>query len=312
MRILFAGSPEIAVPSLAALSENFDIAGVLTNPDSSSGRGKKLSVTPVKEKAVQLGLPLFQPASLDEGFLQELKGCEPDLLVSVAFGRIFKRNLLELFPSGGVNLHPSLLPLYRGPSPLTAAILGGDDKTGITVQKLALKMDSGDILLQKEFPLTGRETTGSLMEYVAPIGAEMLVDAVRRLEDGTAQPVAQDETRATYCGIVKKKDGRIDWSAPAAAIDRAIRAYTPWPGAYTHFRGKTLKILEGRVVDTRTPGNLPGLVTGIDKKEGILIQTVKGILAVSRLQLQAKKPLGWKNFLNGVQNFSGSVLGDNQ
>ena len=230
MRILFAGSPEIAVPSLEALSKNYDIAGVLTNPDSSSGRGKKLSATPVKERAVELGLPLFQPASLDSVFLKEVVSCEPDLLVSVAFGQIFKKDFLELFPAGGINLHPSLLPLYRGPSPLTAAILGGDEKTGITVQKLALKMDAGDILLQREFFLTGNETTGSLIDYVAPIGAEMLIESVRALEEGAVKPINQDELRATYCSIVKKEDGLIDWSKPAVDINESSGLTHPGQG----------------------------------------------------------------------------------
>jgi methionyl-tRNA formyltransferase len=266
----------------------------------------------VKARALELSLPLLQPVELDSPFLQEVSLLKPDLLVSVAYGKIFKKDFLDLFPMGGINLHPSLLPRYRGPSPLTAAILAGDVKTGITVQRLALRMDSGDILLQREIPLDGTETTGSLSEDVAPLGAEMLVEAVRGLEEGSLAPVPQDNGKATYCSIVTKEDGLIDWSRSAVEIDRLIRAYSPWPGAFTSYQDKTLKIIEAGVFDAEKPSSEPGIVAGIDKGEGILIQTCKGILAVRRLQLQAKKALGWKDFLNGVQDFSGSVLGEHR
>ncbi len=314
MRILFAGSSDIAVPSLEAVSRSHDIRGVLTNPDTPAGRGRNIRETPVKKKAEDLGLYLLQPPELDEEAVSEVKNLGAHLLVTVAYGTIFRKQFLDLFPRGGINLHPSLLPRYRGPAPLTAAILAGDPFTGITVQELALKMDAGDILLQKRLELSGDETTGSLMEKVAHLGAEMLVQTIDAMEQGTQESCPQDETGVSYCSMVTKEDGLISWESDAEYISRMIRAYDPWPGTYTYHKGIMLKILEGRVSRSTGHGHesRPGLVLGVDKSEGILIQTQKGCLAVSKLQLQAKKPLFWKDFINGNADIIGSVLGETE
>jgi methionyl-tRNA formyltransferase len=236
-------------------------------------------------------------------------GCE--LLVVVAFGRIFPGGFLELFPRGGINVHPSLLPRHRGPSPIPAAILAGDRETGVTVQRLAARMDSGDILKAGRLPLSGKETTGSLTSVLADLGAELLVQTLAEVEQGREQGTPQAEAEATYCRLVRKQDGRIAWDREAGHIERLIRAYHPWPGAFTTFRGQTLHLLAGGVYPGPPPREAAaqGLVFGTDNRYGILVRAGQGVLSVSRLQLQAKKPRDWRSFLNGRKDFVGSQLG---
>lgn len=310
MRVLFAGSPDLAVPSLVALHKTIPIAAVLTNPDRPTGRGKQPVATPVKQKAMAMNLPVLQPHALDAPFFQEVRALNVDLLVVVAFGRIFKKDFLDLFPRGGINLHASLLPRYRGPSPISAAILGGESETGVTVQQLALKMDAGDILASRSLSLTGRETTASLSVSLADLGAQLLSDTVGRLD--RIQPIRQNETEATYCRMVRKEDGRIDWSVQAGVIERMIRAYDPWPRAYTFWGGRRLNLLSGGVYPGgyESAGRKQGLVLATDNRYGILVNTGGGVLYVSSLQLQAKKALDWRSFLNGQKEFIGAHLGE--
>ena len=307
----------MAVPSLERLSWEHEIVGVLTNPDRIRGRGRRLTASPVKEKALALELPLVQPEKLDREFREAMISRRPSLLVVVAYGRIFQQVFLDIFPRGGVNLHPSLLPLYRGCSPINAAILNGDAETGITIQRLVAAMDSGDILAQEVYPLGGTETTGGLTTSFAQAGSDLLVKTLRAMEEGTLKPRAQEEAKASYCGKLGKNDGRISWSDPAVKIERTFRAYTPWPGVYTHFKGKKLNILGAALFKGEFPEKDPrvlaaGTVLGIDKKEGILIQTGRGILSVRSLQLEAKKAMDHLSFCNGTKELIGSRLGGNE
>ena len=315
MRIIFAGTPEIAVPSLIALSEKFTICAVLTNPDRATGRGRKIVSSPVKDAAVRLGLKVLQPEKLDEKFFEDVRSLNADLLAVIAFGRIFRKSFLDLFPMGGINLHPSLLPRYRGPSPITEAIKNGDTRTGISVQKLALKMDSGDILLQPELVLEGRETTGSLTEKVAPLGAPLMVEADEILWNDIQAGTPQDESKATFCKLIQKGDGLIDWNKTSEVIDREIRAFSPWPGSFTYFRDKKLNIIEAELFDEEIENVCSGTVLALDKQAGIIIKTGDSAIAVKRLQLQSKKPMDFKSFINGNRDFVGSTLriesGDN-
>jgi len=312
MRILFAGSPDLAVPSLVAVHTEFPITAVLTNPDRPAGRGKQAIATPVKQKALALDLPVLQPRELDGPFLEQVRAFQPELLVVVAYGRIFRREFLELFPQGGINLHASLLPKYRGPSPITAVILSGESETGVTVQKLAPKMDAGDILDTRSLPLTGQETTGSLSRILAELGAELLPATLKELAQDRIRPLPQDDSKASYCRLVSKEDGRIDWNVEAVLIERMIRAYDPWPRAFTTWGGRRLNLLAGGVYpqSVDTSGRKRGLVLAIDNRYGILVNTGAGVLCVSRLQLQAKKPLDWRSFLNGQKDFIGAQLGE--
>ena len=312
MRILFAGTPAIAVPSLEALARTHDVRAVLTGVDQPSGRGRRPEPTPVKESAAELGLPVIEAARIDAGVLEKVRALSAEVLVVVAFGKIFRKSFLEIFPRGGINLHPSLLPRHRGPSPMTAAILAGDTETGVSIQRLALKFDSGDVLTQKRIPLRGDETTGSLTDELAPLGAQMLEWVLSRMQADDIRGVPQHEDEATYCHLVKKEEGRIAWTEEAALIERKVRAYDPWPRASTSWDGRSLLILKSKLhTDTLPPNHraLPGTVVGSSPTEGILVMTGKGILAIQRLQLEFKNPTDWRPFLNGHPAMIGSRLG---
>jgi methionyl-tRNA formyltransferase len=327
MRVLFAGSPSIAVPSLEILSvaKGIQLAGVLTNPDSPRSRNGKARPTEVGEAAAIISrqfaeqgkatFPVLTPPKLDASAREQVALLKPDILVSFAYGHIFGPKFLALFPLGGINVHPSLLPQYRGPSPIQAAILNRDAVTGITVQLLANEMDSGDILAQEQVQMTGRETSGTLSEFMAKKACTLLPNVLERFASGDNCPRPQDHVKASYCSLVSKEEAIIDWRRSAAEIDAVIRAYNPWPLARTVHKGKDLFIISDFVYsysghDSKTKkGDMPGAVLGIDKQAGILVQTGEGVLAVTKLQYQAKKVLEWKAFMNGARDFTGSKLG---
>ncbi|MCL2381396.1 MAG: methionyl-tRNA formyltransferase [Treponema sp.] len=322
LRVLFAASPAIAVPSLQAVSRlelegrGVALAGLLTNPDSARKRGLA-QPTDVSAAAFELdrarrerglaSIPQLKPEKLDLQAREEAAALAPDLLVSFAYGRIFGPRFLALFPRGGINIHPSLLPKYRGAAPIPAAILSGERETGICVQKLAVEMDSGDILARKRIELSGRETTLSLSEAVSHRAAALLDRLLVDFDPAAARP---QTGQAVYCSQIRKEDGAIDWARSAVQIDAQIRAYTPWPLSFTELGTDTLFILEARPLEPAAVGAaVPGTVLGTDRENGILIQTGDGVLAVSRLQWQAKKALDWKAFCNGARNFTGARLG---
>lgn len=307
MRVLFAGTPDIGVPSLEALYSNFEVCGVLTNPDRPQGRKKKLVPSPVKEKALELGLNVIQPEKLSDA-IEEIKELNADLLVCIAFGKIFKKDFLDLFKFGGINLHPSLLPIYRGPSPISEAIKNGDKETGISIQRLALKMDSGNILYQEELVLDGTETTGTLTQDVALKGAPLIVKVVKGIAEGNIDEFEQDHSKATFCKLIEKSDGIIDWTMTTDDLLNFIRAYNPWPWAQTTFLDKSLNIIEAKKADVEIEGK-PGEVISYSKKDGYLVKTFDSAIYVTMLQLQSKKILDYKSFNNGVQNFVGAQLG---
>ncbi|MDR2370574.1 MAG: methionyl-tRNA formyltransferase [Treponema sp.] len=322
MRILFAGSPAVAVPCLEAAARGAELAGVLANPDSSRGRSGKRERTAVaaaaeriSEERVRGGLspvPVLKPEKLDGAAREAVSALKPDLLVSFAYGRMFGPKFLALFPLGGINIHPSLLPKYRGPSPIPQAILNRDAETGVTIQRLAAEMDSGDILAQEAFPLDGRETSESLGAAAAEKAAALLPSVLEGLAGGALHGRPQNHGEASYCSLISREDGVIDWNAGAAEIDARIRAFTPWPLCRTRFGGHELYIREARPLENRPDGiprAEPGTVLGIDKGAGILVQTGDGVLAARVLQLEARKALDWRAFLNGVRNFTGSRLG---
>jgi len=316
MRILFAGSPAIAVPSLeavAALSNGgFELAGLLTKADSPKGRSGKPEPTAcaIAAAAITTNLPLLKPEKLDSAARAQVAALNADLLVSFAYGKIFGPQFLALFPLGGINIHPSLLPRYRGPTPIPAAIRNRDAVTGITIQRVAAEVDSGDILVQETVPLGGRETTASLSDFMAHKAAALLPAVLQGIAAGTITAVPQDHAAATHCALIKKEDGLIDWNRSAADIDAQIRAYDPWPLSWTAHGEQSLCILKAQPLENGGDAlALPGQVLGKDKDKGILIQTGDGILAVSELQYRTKKAQEWKTFLNGARNFMGARLG---
>jgi methionyl-tRNA formyltransferase len=319
MRILFAASPAIAVPALetiAALADtekDFVLAGLLTNPDNPRGRSGKPEPTDCAAAAGRRSgtpLPLLKLEKLDGAAREQTAALKPDILVSFAYGKIFGPKYLDLFPMGGINIHPSLLPQYRGPTPIPAAIINREAVTGITIQRLAVEMDAGDILAQETVPLNGRETTASLSKTMAKKAAEMLTATLRGIAAGTLRGKPQDHGAATYCSLFEKKDGLIDWSLSAVEIEARIRAFDPWPLSWTTHGDNQLFILKAEALEDDDLSLInPGWVLGKDEKKGILIQTRKGILAVSELKYRTKKAMDWKDFLNGARNFLDARLG---
>lgn len=326
MRIIFAGSPAIAIPSLQRLYTMYfdgkiELAGIITNADAPKGRKGIPEPTEIALAAAEyasmlekknIALPcILKPEKLDASFRERVSALNPDLLVSFAYGKIFGPKFLGLFPLGGINIHPSLLPKYRGPSPITAAILNRDDETGISIQKLAHEMDAGDILLQERFRLDGTETAASLSDNVSRKSADLLEHILREIPHGTPQ----DHEKAVYCKLISRDDGLISWDANASEIDAQIRAYNPWPLGRTKYHDKDLYILEARLLEVKPYANerdasaKNGTVLGIDKGAGILVKTKDGVLALTKLQLAGKKACDWRSFLNGARNFIGSVLG---
>ena len=321
MRIFFAGTPECALPALRSLAERYPIVGILTGLPAPVGRGKKTAESAVARAAMELkekgiipaDTPVLMPEKLNAEFRAAVAALQPDLLVCFAYGKIFGAQTLALFPRGAVNIHPSLLPRWRGPSPVPAALAAGDAVTGVTVQYMAERMDAGDIILQKELPVEADDTTETLLARCAQLSASLIIEAVEQIQNGTVHPVPQDEHTASYCRLLQKDDGELCWQESAQCIDRKIRAYTPWPGAFTQWNGTALAILKahpytGSAV-AEQHGEI-GRVLGCDKREGILVQTGEGILAVQILQRETKKAMQWKDFLNGAAGFTGSYLGE--
>jgi len=321
MRVLFAGTPAIAVPSLEVLGreEGITLAGVLTNPDKPRGRKGESQPSEVCEAAQKIlclykeqgreTFPILKPLKPDAALREEVSNLKPDLLLSFAYGHFFGPKFMALFPLGGINIHPSLLPKYRGPAPLQAAIINRDGETGISIQKLTQEMDSGDVLAAEYLQLTGTETTESLGEVVSQKAAQMLPSVIEKIAKGE-RGIPQDHGKASFCSMILRDDGLINWKNQSAAeIEARIRALTPWPLCRTIHNRRELFILKAVVYNgEKSEQGAPGQVLGIDEN-GILIQTGGGILAVTELQYQAKKALFWRDFLNGTRDFTGSKLG---
>ena len=313
MRIVFAGTPDFAVPALDVLHAA-ELCAVLTAPDRPAGRRGALRAPAVKRAALARGLSVLQPERLGRAFTAELERLQPDLLVAVAYGKIFRPYFLAIFARGGLNVHPSLLPQWRGPAPIPAAILAGARHTGVTVQRLAAEVDAGDIIAQREQPLDGTETSGSLAPRLAELGAALLRDTVDAVAAGTERARPQNPADATYCALLRKEHGGIDWRRPAAAIERAVRAYDPWPRAFTTWDGRQLLVLEtaleraGAGAEKVTPA-APGQVVAVDRERGILVHTGAQRLWIRRLQLQGRKPLDARAFANGHPEIAGARLG---
>ncbi len=317
MRVLFAGSPAIAAPALLEIAARHEVVGVLTNPESAQGRGKEILPTAVEAAAREklgAGLPILKPERLDAAARAAVAALAPDILVAFAYGKIFGPKFLALFPRGGINVHPSLLPRHRGSSPIQQAILDRDAETGVSVQALALEMDSGDLYAAERFPLSGEETAAALSERCALIGARLAASVLDDIQAGRAAPRPQ-EGAPTYCRKIAKEDGRIDWTEPAAAICAKIRAFNPWPLAYGFLDGRRLNLLEAALVEASAaagepsgqalPNPPPGTIIGMDKAQGIVVTTGEGCLALRKLQFAAKKALAYKEFANGLRGLAG-------
>lgn len=316
MRILFAGTPDIAIPSLNALHHaGHTPVAVLTSPDTPQGRNRRVTPSPVKEWALVAGIPVMQPSRLNGAAREEVTTLQPDLLVSVAFGRIFGPRFLALFNRGGVNVHPSLLPRYRGPSPIQAAILAGDSTTGVTVQRIAQEVDAGDILAQEDIALRGDETAAELHLTLGALGAQVLVKVISQIADQTERAQPQDAAAATWCQLITREHGQLTWNETAAEISRMVRALNPWPGVRCRWESLELHIMEATVAKEREvvsnpaePPKPPGTVLGVDRTRGILVQTSLDILCVTRIKAQSRREMDFRSFLNGHSTIIGNVL----
>ena len=301
------GTPDFAVPTLQYLSDSgVRIAGVYTQPDRPSGRGKRTVKSPVKLLAERLVLPVFQPETLStEEARSELEALRPDAIIVAAYGLILPGWTLSLPAHGALNVHPSLLPRHRGPAPVANAILEGDKETGVTVMLVEPEVDSGPILRTCQVPIVSSDTTGQLTEKLAKIGGELLVETLRDWTAGLINPQPQDHSLATFSRKATKADGKIDWTLPAAKIDRRIRAYHPWPGSFTTWSGRRLKIIEA--TPTGDEVDEPGLVSrgSVDT----FVQTGRGHLALKTVQPEGRRPMDIKSFLAGCPDFVGAVLG---
>ncbi|HUW70245.1 MAG TPA: methionyl-tRNA formyltransferase [bacterium] len=310
MRILFAGSPDIAVPSLeAVVASGHTVVAVLTNPPAPRGRGLGMASTPVEMAATRFGLPVLSPERLGPAEREAIAALEPELLVVFAYGKIFGPKFMALFPCGGINAHPSLLPRWRGCAPIPFAIMNRDLVTGVTIQRISPRVDAGDVLKQAPIEMRGIETTETLSALSGILGAKLLCQVLAEIESGSERGVPQDESAVTYSAELSKDDGLVDWNAAASDIDARVRALFPWPLAFTGLGADRLTILESRPYTVEESGNAPGTVISVDKSRGIMVQTGQGLMAILRLQLQGKKAMGFKDFANGARGLVGTRLG---
>lgn len=305
-RVVFFGTPDYVIPALEALYslKRVELAAVVTAPDARKGRGKKLTPPPVKTWAIDHNIPVLQPEKLiAEQFLSALQSLEPTVGVVASYGKIIPQAVMGLFPRGILNIHPSLLPKFRGATPVASAVLEGEEKTGVTIIAIDEKMDHGPIVVQEAYPLSGDETTEKLRNALFQKGAEMLKDILVPWVEEKIEPRPQNHDQATYTKTFTREDGRIDWSMPAEVIERMVRAYTPWPGTFIEFPdGMRLKILNASPIEI--PAGLPS-----DLPPGMFIKHPDGLFVISAanhtalvlhtVQPAGKKPMSGADFMHG-------------
>lgn len=305
MRVAFAGTPEFALPALAALAAHHEIVGVLTQPDRPSGRGRRLAASPVKNAALAGQLPLAQPATLrGEAARAQLATWRPDVLVVVAYGLIVPPEVLSLPPLGCINIHASLLPRWRGAAPIERAILAGDSSTGVTIMQLDAGLDTGPILLQRRVEISRSHTGGSLRRELAALGADALLEALKGVATGTLSARAQPQEGATYAARIDKAEARIDWTREAMAIERQVRAFDPEPVAETLLEGEQLRIFSARALDAYEQENDgksadPGAIVAL-QDGSMVIRCGKGLLAVSQVQRPGRRPVSVRDLSHSL------------
>ena len=313
MKIVFMGTPDFAVGTLHALAESeHEILAVVTQPDKPKGRGKALQPTPVKEEAMRYGIPVYQPKKVrEEEFQVVLRELNPDLIVVVAFGQLIPKSILELPRYGCVNVHASLLPKYRGAAPIQWAVIDGEKESGVTIMKMDEGLDTGDMIAKTVVPLASDETGGSLFDKLSQVGAQLLLDTIPALEEGTVVCEKQPEESPTpYAAMLNKKMGLIDWSQDASVIECLIRGLNPWPSAYTYLKGKTLKIWQAKVVEKQHEEE-PGTIIEVDKKH-LVVACKTNALLIERLQLEGKKQMETEAFLRGYAIETGAQVSMNK
>jgi len=309
-RVIFIGTPEFAVPSLEELIESdaHQVVGVVTQPDRQAGRGRRVVQSPIKQAALARDLPLFQPQSLrTPEAMEQLAAWQPDVIVVAAFGQILRQKVLDLPPNGCLNIHASLLPRWRGAAPIAAAILAGDVATGVTIMRMDAGLDTGPILAQQEEEIQPDDTRAELEERLAKAGAKLLAEKLPAYLAGDLEPRPQPEEGVTYAKRLRKEDGLLDWSRPAAELDRRVRAFNPWPGAFTTLRGQRLKVLQTVPLLEWRGDAPPGTVIAL--ADGAAVVTGKGALRLDGVQLAGKRPMDITAFLCGQRDCVGVCLG---
>lgn len=301
MKIVFMGTPDFSVNALENIVKaGHDVVGVITQPDKPKGRGGKMQYTPVKEKALELGLDVYQPQRVKETeFIEKLKEMNPDAIVVIAFGQILPKAILDMPKYGCINVHASLLPKYRGAAPIQWSVIDGEKETGVTTMYMNEGLDTGDIIDKVVVPIDKKETGGSLFDKLAIEGGKLILKTLIELENGTAVRTPQDDSKSNYAGMINKQLGKIDFNKSANEIERLIRGLNPWPSAYTKMDGKTLKIWDADVDDSENDSE-PGTITEVGK-DFIRVATGKGSLKILELQLEGKKRMKTRDFLNGAK-----------
>lgn len=303
-KIVFMGTPDFAVPTLKALIEQHEVVGVVTQPDRPAGRKGQMRQPPVKDIALAAGIPVFQPEKIRrKAAIEELKQWQADAYVVAAFGQILPQTVLDIPPHGSINVHGSLLPRWRGAAPIHAAIRAGDDETGITIMRMDAGLDTGPMLTKRAVTIEPDETGQTLHDKLAVVGAELLIETLPGYFSGDIQPQAQDDSLATYAPQIKKEEGHIDWKQPAIAIERLVRAFTPWPGTYVYWDDKQLKIHGG---DIGTGVSNPGEV--VYHRERVCIGTGEGVFYPTEVQLEGKTRMTIDDFINGYPALIGAKL----
>src|SRR5829696_4743440 len=296
-KVVFMGSPDFALPTLKALAGAYDVVGVVTQPDRASGRGRELKAPPVKTLALELGIPVRQPERLRlPEAMEQLRAWTPELIVVAAFGQILRKDVLELPRYGSINVHASLLPRWRGAAPINAAILHGDEETGVTIMQMDVGLDTGPMLSQRSIHLNREDTAGSVFERLSTLGADLLLETLPDYLSGKLTPVPQPEEGATYAPMLKKEDGRLDFSHDVHELERRVRAFDPWPGAFIDFDGALLKIHRARVESGAAAVGQRLIV-----QNQPAIGARGGILILEEVQPAGKKSMSGKSFLAGAR-----------
>ena len=308
--IIFMGTPDFALPSLEALlAHDQNVLAVVTQPDRPRGRSGKPVPSPVKQAASRFGITVLQPErASDESFCDRMRTLSPDLLVVIAFGQVLTSRFLRIPAWGGLNIHASLLPKYRGAAPIQRAVMNGECETGLTAMRMDPGLDTGPILHQEKAHIGDHETAGELHDRLSNMSAPFLMKTLERLSQNATYGTPQDDTHATYAAKVDRTTGHISWDLPADNISSLIRGLDPWPGAYTTLNGKTLKLFSSRVVNREGADTVPGRIQG-HNKEGLMVETADGVILVTALQLAGKKRMSAVDFLRGFPLKPGTLLG---
>jgi len=319
MKIVFMGTPDFAVPSLKALlNAGHQVVGVVTQPDRPKGRGHKLAPPPVKAAAMEEGLTIFQPEKIKTPeFAGVLRKMAPELIVVAAFGQLLSEEILQLPGYGCINVHASLLPKYRGAAPIHWAVIDGEPETGVTIMKMELGLDTGDMIVSEDIPILPDDTTGTIHDKLALLGAELLVKAVSEIASETARGIPQNHQQSTYAPRLTKETEKIDWTKSSMDIFNLIRGLNPWPGAYTKIGDKVLKVWASKACTIYcVPGPIPeladyppGQVLGNIPDVGFAVATGNGCLALTEVQLQGSKRMQAEDFMRGHQFDKGTMLG---